>query len=363
MWTPSDLERRRTGKKKRLYTPRERQERKQSSFGPLSPLDIVAEGPRFVTDSWPHERLQRNAKTDQQPRDWKERKGLICTRTFFKNPIIWRGRSTGNMRNLLLNQDVYDNLQLVNNRSKYSSSNFSFAETVTHTSSTHSCTIWVIYSILLCPLSFGRNLKFIIRHMLSDIQCWSSSHDYSDSRLHSPHKPASFHHRNHFNNLPKPSLCWQTKLKHATYARVCAFSSFPPPTGFPPITDCKDITDLEMLRSAPPSESCLISHEVTCCCKETILTTTVIKNIYIYIVCPQQMVLCPLSPFHFAFNHHFHFTAFHSAWLTGQSIKQIRLIVPLPAITFFSSSELNSLITFLIQLLILGRSLLLGLCL
>lgn len=87
------------------------------------------------------------------------------------------------------------------------------------------------------------------------------------------------------------------------------------------------------------------------------------KNIYIYIFCPQQMVLCPQSPFHFAFNHHFHFTAFQSAWLTGQSIKQIRLIVPSPAITFFSSSELNSLITFLIQLLILGISVLLGFCL
>ncbi len=41
-----------------------RGEWKQPSFGVLSPLDIVAEGPRFVSDSWPCERLQRNAKTD-----------------------------------------------------------------------------------------------------------------------------------------------------------------------------------------------------------------------------------------------------------------------------------------------------------
>ena len=35
-------------------------------FGLLSLLDILAEGSRFVSDSWPHERLQRNAKADQQ---------------------------------------------------------------------------------------------------------------------------------------------------------------------------------------------------------------------------------------------------------------------------------------------------------
>ena len=52
--------------KERLCTLRDREEWKQPSFGLLSPLDIVAEGSRLVSDSWPHERLQRNAKTDQR---------------------------------------------------------------------------------------------------------------------------------------------------------------------------------------------------------------------------------------------------------------------------------------------------------
>lgn len=52
--------------KERLYTMKEGEEWKQPSFGLLSPLDIAAEGSLFVSDSWPHERLQRNAKTDQQ---------------------------------------------------------------------------------------------------------------------------------------------------------------------------------------------------------------------------------------------------------------------------------------------------------
>ena len=52
--------------KEDVCTYRERGEWKQPSSGLLSPLDTVAEGPRFVSDSWPHERLQRNAKMDQQ---------------------------------------------------------------------------------------------------------------------------------------------------------------------------------------------------------------------------------------------------------------------------------------------------------
>lgn len=39
----------------------------EKPFGFLSPLDIAAEGlSRSVSDSWPHERPQRNAKTHQQ---------------------------------------------------------------------------------------------------------------------------------------------------------------------------------------------------------------------------------------------------------------------------------------------------------
>lgn len=68
----------------RLYT----EEWKQPSFGPLSPLDILAEGSRFVSDSWPHERLQRNAKTDQQQSNRKDKKVLICTRTSFKTVLF-----------------------------------------------------------------------------------------------------------------------------------------------------------------------------------------------------------------------------------------------------------------------------------
>lgn len=49
-----------------LYLVRERGEWKQPSFCLLSPPDTVAEGSWFVSDSWPHERLQRNAKMDQQ---------------------------------------------------------------------------------------------------------------------------------------------------------------------------------------------------------------------------------------------------------------------------------------------------------
>lgn len=71
-------------RKARLYALREREEWKQpSSFGPSSPLDIVAQTSRFVSDSWPQERLQRNDKTDQRQSSWKDRKGLICTRAFF----------------------------------------------------------------------------------------------------------------------------------------------------------------------------------------------------------------------------------------------------------------------------------------
>lgn len=50
----------------------------------------VAEGSRFVSDSWPLERLQRNAKTDQQQSNRKDRKGLICTKTLFSSFYLRR---------------------------------------------------------------------------------------------------------------------------------------------------------------------------------------------------------------------------------------------------------------------------------
>ena len=77
-----------TCRKKCPYTQREREEWKQPYFALLSSLDIVAEGSWFVSDSWPHERLQRNARMDHHQSDWKNRKGLICTSTFFKNPLF-----------------------------------------------------------------------------------------------------------------------------------------------------------------------------------------------------------------------------------------------------------------------------------
>lgn len=80
MWTPSDLEIRRS-RRKPMHSEKNNGEK---PFGFLSPLDIAAEGlSRSVSDSWPHERPQRNAKTHQQQSNWKDRKGLICTNFFF----------------------------------------------------------------------------------------------------------------------------------------------------------------------------------------------------------------------------------------------------------------------------------------